>query len=188
MKLLLLVVIVITTVAACACKRSGTQSTWSGHLLFRVDDLGGSAPDSITGGPVLAIWTDGIVAISENFPSYSPEFQLGRFDGQIISSLEDQLGRFLLDIPDEMAFAVDEWKARAMLRSSGDGLAPTTTRDLPMCFLNASCSERLGSLQRTRWAAVRGEIQKAVDAGERPNGNAIRRARELWRNEKPGDL
>jgi hypothetical protein len=170
----LILLVVLAAIVACASQQ-GRGSTGSSQPYFRLDDLGGSAPDSPPSGPVLAVWPDGFVAISASFPSHSSDFRLGRLDP---IAAEEVCERFIKDIPPQVAFAADEWKARAIFRPR-DSRPAVLERDLPMCFLNMSCSDRLGAAPRVSWERLARDLQQS--AGTVSDASAMKRAKDLWR-------
>lgn len=144
------------------------------RLLFRLDDLGSSAPDSPPSGPILGVWSDGLVAISTSFPNHSSSFRMTRIASKTAgASFED----LMQDLPLNFTFALGESKARATFYP-GESVSGSIERDLPMCYLNLSCAGRLGATAFTNWKNIKREIDHSITAV--PDASEMGRVRAVW--------
>jgi len=185
MKALMLFASVLPLVG-CMCRQTFSNHNIVGETWLWVHDLGGSAPDAPAGGPILAVWSDGIVAMSPMFPRHSPSFQLARLDSRSMRAMHERLQRLATEIPEQVAFAADEWTARAYFRNRDDRSMPAwSQRDVPACFLTGDCPGRLGTAEVT-WGDIMRDLRRSVESAIIDDDpDALRRAEELWRRGSP---
>jgi len=166
-----MVLATLTGLAGCA----GGGGLGDRDPLLRVDDLGTGLPDASSGGPVTIVWKDGVAAVSAAFPATSTSFRLIRVDSR---ALQTSLDSLLDAVPPQLAFAADEWKARVTVVRD-DGRERVVSRDLPMCFVDARCPERLGPGALAAWEAIVQQLQESKEQVD--NAGEMRRADELWK-------
>lgn len=175
-----LLLLSFTCMLAACTNQSGAPRNGRDQPVFRVYDLGGHAPNSPAAGPAVIVWSDGVVAVSATFPRYSPQFRLGRIS---IDAQERKIERLLTGIPIHIAFAADEWKVR-MIFKPRDGGTEVIERDLPMCFIEMVCSDRLAEATRKSWEEIMLDLRQSTQVAE-VDENAVKRAKEIWLNQSP---
>jgi len=188
--------------AACTIERAPTWSeTWhfcdtdlfKAHIersmrsyprpMLELEEAGTDAKQK--NGPVLVVWSDGVMAMSAAFPRFSPEFRLGRVDGEALGA---DLQRFMEHIPSPMPTIPDEEKVRMTVWTAGEstktGQAMTLTQHiLPMCFVDKDCPDRLGADVTTAWEQVNQSLEG--EAEDELTDSAKQRAKNYWTDHKP---
>lgn len=171
---------VLLSLTACA----GTNQRCPENAWFSLYDVGSSAPEAAAGGPVLAIWPDGVLAIAAHFPYHSSQLRVGRLSPRDRDTLKTSLQRLMLTLDLDVPVALGERLVRATLRPADNRPdVDVAERLVPICFTGSTCRGRLGDRSQALWDEA-SRILDGAEYGADVGTQSVRRARKFWAQDR----